>query len=91
MSFSFATSIGATAGAADAVGDAGAGAADAVGDAGAGIGFGGRGGSCGDAGGTIDAADSAHHSTNASIAAAITLIKPSMVALHRPPRAQQLM
>ena len=91
MSFSFATSIGATAGAADAVGDAGAGAADAVGDAGAGIGFGGRGGSCGDVGGTIDAADSAHHSTNASIAAAITLIKPSMMALHRPPRAQQLM
>ena len=89
MSFSFATSIGVTAGAADAVG--GACAADAVDDAGAGIGFGGRGGSCGDAGGTIDAADSAHHSTNASIAAAITLIKPSMVALPRPPRAQQLM
>jgi hypothetical protein len=79
VSFSFATSVAAD----------GAGAADD--DAGAGIGFGGRGGSCGDAGGTIDAADSAHHSTNASIAAAITLIKPSMVALHRPPRAQRLM
>ena len=81
VSFSFATSV--------ATDDAGA--ADAVDDAGAGIGFGGGGGSCGDAGGTIDAADSAHHSTNASIAAAITLIKPSMVALHRPPRAQQMM
>jgi hypothetical protein len=79
VSFSFATSVATD------------GAGAAVDDAGAGIGFGGLGGSCGDAGGTIDAADSAHHSTNASIAAAITLIKPSMVALHRPPRAQQLM